>query len=132
MKYLFKLKLFFLLLFVSISSLLTAQVIHVELSVDLQELEICQGSTEVEQVSKNLQLYPNPSTGMVLLEGEGYPNECNIKLYDAYGRMLFSELVQSRNNKLMKEIDLSMYPKGIYILVIPTYDNVISNTIILK
>ena len=89
---------------------------------DIQEYEdACTFSVrfltqEVEELypSTSAALYPNPSTGRILLQGIDYGTP--VKVYNLYGAQVYSTTYSGR------AIDLSSLPAGMYILTTPTYN----------
>lgn len=61
----------------------------------------------------SLELYPNPTTGVVHLEG--LPDEkLDLEIYDLQGRCLHRQEIQSRNTM---DVNLGAYPAGIYTIL---------------
>lgn len=61
--------------------------------------------------STDLQLYPNPSTGLITLESEK-PIQ-RLTVFDALGKMVYQENTQYQSQF---QIDLSFLPKGLYLV----------------
>ena len=59
-----------------------------------------------------INVYPNPTTGMIVVELDGVINEQKLKIYDVNGKQVLSKLV----DKNIVEIDLSMMEDGTYII----------------
>lgn len=72
-------------------------------------------SVGIETVEKDIQIYPNPTNGMVYLQGIT-ASSTPIQLFDTSGRLVLSTTI---NNNA---IDLSLLSKGVYILKIETAD----------
>lgn len=73
------------------------------------------GSTSISagQQAKKLKLFPNPSRGLVQLEGLREGQE--IEIYDSFGKLVLSERVSS--DRMM--MDLSENSRGVYFIRIP-------------
>lgn len=67
-------------------------------------------------------VYPNPTTGPVTVEGHG-----TLRLYDLYGRELYSTSVRQRST-----IDLGFLPDGLYLILCTGEDGVHRQKLILK
>ena len=73
-------------------------------------IENCTDISTLEALSFNV--YPNPTTGMIVVELDGVINEQKLKIYDVNGKQVLSKLV----DKNIVEIDLSMMEDGTYII----------------
>jgi PKD repeat protein len=87
---------------------------------DFNECEI--GINEINSLSENISISPNPNKGMFYLKTYDLDETVNIFIDDINGKNIFHE----NNVKLMKHeseklIDISNFPDGIYLL------NIISN-----
>lgn len=60
-----------------------------------------------------LQVFPNPTTGLVTVQAGGYENAGLIRLLDQNGRCVVSRNVDQQE---MLQLDLSMLPAGVYTL----------------
>jgi hypothetical protein len=66
-------------------------------------------------------MYPNPSTGMVTISfGEVPEQNAEIKVYNLYGKQVYSKTYP---HIITADIDLTAFPKGIYIIKIITDEN---------
>lgn len=74
-------------------------------------------SNPTEAESRALQLFPNPSAGKCMLTlNNDKTGEVKIELYNAIGnQMLLIQDVKATND-YQKELDLTMLPKGVYIV----------------
>lgn len=70
------------------------------------------------QQPKQLTLYPNPSNGLITIEGNIQANEANIAVYNTFGQVVYSAKEAINDNYMLQNIDLSDLPKGIYRLVL--------------
>lgn len=64
--------------------------------------------------SENFAVYPNPSKGKFTISGSANSNA--IEIYDLQGKRIYSDY--NSNLQKSKELDLSGYNKGVYILKI--------------
>ena len=87
------------------------------------EVEMRQIETEVS----NLQVYPNPSNGLVTINDNFKDEFRSISIYNSIGAKVFSKNYNSNNYKL----DFTDLPNGVYMLVITT-DNGIQKQQIIK
>jgi poly(3-hydroxybutyrate) depolymerase len=103
-------------------------------SVNLYPINYCDGSpvnevcstSELVEESLNINIYPNPSTGMIYVKGSEL-TLANIQVIDMMGRIMYEE-----NHSLTDQIDLSDLKKGTYLLRIQTENgHVFSKTLLL-
>jgi len=66
--------------------------------------------------SSQLNVYPNPSTGIFNLEISGFGQQFNISVLDFAGRVVEQEEVNNTANEYKNTLDLSNYSKGVYFL----------------
>lgn len=70
----------------------------------------CTGITKHDNERLEMGIYPNPSSGQIILQGNG-ASKINFKVYDVLGRELINGLFTDT-----KTIDLSSYSNGTYII----------------
>ncbi len=81
-----------------------------------------------ENASSDFTIYPNPSNGMVNLNGENLSRQ-DVRVYDAQGKMmLHTQLNGSGNNTL----DLTFLSNGVYTLVVGSGNQKVSQELIIK
>jgi hypothetical protein len=82
---------------------------------------------------KNLDIYPNPSRDIFNIRFVSEKiQELSIKVLNVYGELVFEENIGKFIGEFTKSLDLSMSPKGIYILEIKNDDNFISKKIVIQ
>ncbi|MEN8194482.1 MAG: T9SS type A sorting domain-containing protein, partial [Bacteroidota bacterium] len=64
----------------------------------------------------NILAYPNPTNGLVNIQIKEIFNELDLYLIDLNGRIVYTEKVRPLNNEILKQIDLSRFAKGFYIV----------------
>lgn len=65
----------------------------------------------------NLQVYPNPSKGLVTIKIDDYKtNQIRFDITDLAGRVLYSEQLSLESGNLVKKMDLSTFAKGVYLM----------------
>lgn len=77
--------------------------------------------------SSDVDLYPNPATGKFIIDSK---NLSSMEIFNLSGEKIYS--VPEIQNADQYEIDLSGYPKGIYLVKIVEGKNVVSKKIILQ
>ena len=68
----------------------------------------------LDDMSSNFKVFPNPTTGKVMLSIGQIEIPYSIHIKDLSGR----EIYFSKTNNLKEEIDLTNFPKGLYIIEI--------------
>lgn len=77
-------------------------------------------------------VYPNPSEGIFSLRNNKVlKRNVELLIYDISGDMIFQHLVES-DGVYISEINLSEYPKGVYILSIEADDNIHTQKLIVQ
>jgi hypothetical protein len=89
-------------------------------------VDACTGVEETAINENELNIFPNPTTGIINLNEEfTINNNFEIAVYNSYGEIIFQE----KNSKIL---DLSGYTNGIYYLTVKTDDmNIINKKVIL-
>ena len=85
------------------------------------------------QFGENLNVFPNPTEGIVNISflSEELDN-FEISVLDAFGKIVLSEEKQDFIGEYTKKLDLSSYPKGIYIIHLRTQESFVSKRIVLQ
>ncbi len=79
----------------------------------------------VNEVQSPTYVYPNPSTGMVVLHiGSSFEN-AQLIIYNAIGEILFSENLVSAQH--VHSIDMKAYPQGLYHFTLNENENLIAS-----
>lgn len=80
------------------------------------------GSLTINEPSKLVcSLFPNPTSGTLLLEYQLNSNSGTvIRIYNIAGKLLFHKFSNDTAGNYLREIDMSKFPKGSYILNIHT------------
>ena len=64
----------------------------------------------------NISIYPNPAADHIFVEMNTNDLPEKITIYDAFGRTVLVENIESFDKKNIKNIDVSSFPKGLYFL----------------
>jgi Secretion system C-terminal sorting domain len=91
----------------------------------------CTAATVVGQNEYQLEanVFPNPSNGLFSVELERTESNVELKVYDLFGRVIYSEEYASFNKEA---IDLSSYAKGMYILNLKNKSFTLSKQMIIE
>lgn len=77
-------------------------------------VDACAGIEEF--ANGNIQVYPNPSKGEIILEVNGETSEFELNVLDVNGKLVYAEHVDQTINRYRKSIDLTSLAKGMYFL----------------
>ena len=85
------------------------------------------------ELGENLKIYPNPTRGLFNISfiAEKVDN-FEITIVDAFGKLVSKEDKQDFIGEYTKQVDLSDFPRGIYMLKIRTQDSFVSKRIVLQ
>ena len=87
----------------------------------------CQGQSFIGEASTNsIQLFPNPSTGLVNIKSEGIIKRCDV--YNLIGELVYTEEVGSGKN----EHSLSIAKNGLYYISVYTEKGVVSQKLTIQ
>ena len=81
----------------------------------------------------NLSIYPNPTRGVfnIFFISDEIDN-FEITIVDAFGKLISQETKQAFVGEYSKQLDLSTYPRGIYMVQIRTNDSFVSKRVVLQ
>jgi hypothetical protein len=91
---------------------------------------IVHNCTGLNEISANVNIYPNPNTGVFFMDLQGMET-ADIKIYNAVGTLVYEESDYANDNS-MKRIDLSHEAEGVYMLIIENDDQRMIEKIIVK
>ena len=84
-------------------------------------------STEKELLEKNTSIFPNPSTAIFNINSKNN-SKLNLSVYNILGREVFTKADITKNYSL----NLSNYPKGVYLLKLNSENSYITKKLILR
>ncbi len=77
------------------------------------DVEIVSNTSLNNTLNKNLTIFPNPTSGIINISKNNNKLEnCTIQISDIYGKIIF------QSNKIVRQIDISNQPQGIYFIKI--------------
>ena len=86
--------------------------------IDYNEIKASNSDT---YFSDNIEIFPNPSAGQFTISfGTNPVRQAIIKIFSLQGNLVYSELIQNRTSV---RIDLTIFPKGMYIVKAITNKN---------
>lgn len=71
------------------------------------------GIDDVKDAVHSLQVFPNPSNGLVKIEGFTHAETASLQVFTIYGEELHAEMIQ-QTGFFKKQLDLSRYSSGVY------------------
>jgi len=81
----------------------------------------------------NLLIYPNPTTQEITVQFDLLgKQDISINLINILGQNVYSELLKNQSGKIVKQLNFSKLPKGIYLLQIMGNDKIINAKIIIQ
>lgn len=82
---------------------------------DFNECQI--GVEETGELSENISMTPNPTSGLVNLKIEGLNGDFNLYISDITGKKILSEEnIDINENNYLKLLDFRNYPAGVYLI----------------
>jgi hypothetical protein len=90
--------------------------------------EAITGINEIGGITEFISIYPNPNGGKFILSSNGIIQ--SIEIFNVNGKLIYSD--SGFIQQTQKEIDLSNYGKGVYILKIQTGTGVESKKILIQ
>ena len=93
-------------------------------------------SSSKMQSNSNLNIYPNPSNGLMNIKLEGATESLyTVEIFDTEGKMIYkSSALQAKDSELFTELDIRkvIYKSGIYMLNLKSDNNIKSQRIIIE
>ena len=118
-----------------------------DFSVNVTNVEGCEADTGVtivfdydacvgiEEYSGGLdaRIYPNPSTGVFVVEVRDVDDPVRVLVYNVLGEIQYeTEFIAGQDRRLKEEIDLSALARGIYLIKLQTNKGLNISEVILK
>jgi hypothetical protein len=83
--------------------------------------------------SQSIQLYPNPTNGLLTLEIKGFEsNKLNIHITDLLGRKVFAEAINNETGSVLRQISMEGNEKGLYLVTIDNGEIKVVKKLIIK
>lgn len=80
-----------------------------------------------------MKVYPNPTTGALVVELLNIEGNPEIMLLDASGKLLQRDWIQTSAGKAVRyDLDLSSYPEGMYLIKLQSESNISTQRVILQ
>ena len=102
----------------------TPEFLSFNTTLPIEPVSCLTGIEELEAEENAIDVYPNPTTGMLNISFNNMPESgvCRVEIYDALGRLVIGRLQTSELVSAMGTIsmDISSYPEGLYIVRIST------------
>ncbi len=88
--------------------------------------ENCASSSFEEDLLQNIELYPNPTSGMLFIRNKSNAKILSVKVYNSLGK----EILKIENN--FNKINLSTLNSGLYFIKIETKTGVVTQSLLIK
>jgi hypothetical protein len=73
------------------------------------------GAEASEVPDKEFDVFPNPSQGVIHVSLSGFENKkTEVRITNVIGNLVYRDILQELDNRFVKAIDLSRFPKGVY------------------
>ncbi|MCD4727304.1 MAG: T9SS type A sorting domain-containing protein, partial [Pirellulales bacterium] len=79
-----------------------------------------------------VKISPNPSNGIFNIEISKIDEAVNMNILNIQGQVVKSKIIQSQSNNSIIQLDLSAYPKGIYLVEFSSNKFIKTEKIIIK
>jgi len=76
-------------------------------------------------------VYPNPASGLVTIQIPGCNIPADLKILSSQGQIIYQTSVSSCKNELI-HADLSLAPKGLYMVILQSVDRILTRKLILR
>ena len=96
------------------------------------EVEICSG-TNTPGVSGSINVFPNPSEGLVNLELKQFvPGNYRMTVFNAQGQLTMTDQLEISADQQLVQLDLSSFPKGAYIIKVASEKGIVVRRLMLN
>jgi hypothetical protein len=101
-----------------ISTAAKSKVIYIDLNISQPNIEDCFTGIMINSLNKKLEVFPNPTEGLfkISLNNSELSGKLKVAIQNIQGQVIYSDEFELQENSLKKEIDLSGYSSGIYVL----------------
>ena len=76
-------------------------------------------------------IYPNPASGFVTIEYTGTTTELDVVIVNILGETMYSQHFHA-SKQIQRTVDVSAYPKGMYLVSIKAADGTITRKLIIQ
>jgi hypothetical protein len=85
-------------------------------------------SDRISSFNSPIAVYPNPSNGTVKIETNGLDFPVHLNVFDYTGKVILKKEIRNK----LEQIDLTIYPKGIYVIKLDVTGKVYMKNIVLQ
>ncbi|MCP4882567.1 MAG: T9SS type A sorting domain-containing protein, partial [Flavobacteriales bacterium] len=79
----------------------------------------------------SLDIYPNPSDGIININVENYEQDFNILINDSKGSLIYYEKSNNQQDRFSRNVDLSRFTDGIYFVRLLSSDQNLVKTLVI-
>ena len=94
-------------------------------------VDVCGGISSVNADMMKISMYPNPTKGMITISVDGADNFV-LSIYDATGKEIINNSVFANETEFVKTLDLTTWPKGMYLVKVSSNNTIKTQTIVLQ
>ena len=80
------------------------------------ESEIEVASRSLDNIQRNMTLYPNPANNVIILDIIGLSEDSNLKMFDFSGRLRYESIVTAGTSRFTMNVKDQNYDSGMYII----------------
>lgn len=93
-------------------------------------VQICSALADISK-DMDLEIFPNPTSGLIHFRANALQSSLEIHLLDYSGKLLLKQFFKEKNAEV-RTLDLSDYPRGIYLLKLKSRDSIEIRKIVLQ
>ncbi|MEM9918200.1 MAG: T9SS type A sorting domain-containing protein [Bacteroidota bacterium] len=87
-----------------------------------------EANIQFQDIPADFKVYPNPSNGIFTLELE-HMGRATLQITNLQGKLLYSKVINSAQNVLKEEVDISQFGSGIYLISLDLGDQVLTRKV---
>jgi hypothetical protein len=88
-------------------------------------------SASADNSRLDMTVYPNPTEGMINVTIMNSSDGVSLNVFNITGESVFTEKIENSSGIINKDMDLSLYPKGVYFIKVMNSNSVITTKVIL-
>jgi len=94
--------------------------------------DVCTGMANNSNNTPAMVIQPNPAHGTVSIGVSGINGTCNLAITSMEGKNLFNDSFEAATTQILRTLDISTYPRGIYFVQLRTGNKVITEKMIVQ
>ncbi len=90
------------------------------------------GNTEILPASGSFTIYPNPGSGLFTLLAAGLTGPMKLEVLNAQGQLIMRDIFNNSDESYQRMINLTAFPKGVYLVRLVSGDRIQQKKLILE